>query len=83
MFPALRKGAGSARFYAKKPLPRWGRGLIWQHKKRPGWALRLSVRLRYAMAASLFASFAFLFAALFLWSRPFEQAESMAETVSG
>ena len=37
----------------------------------------------YAIAASFFASFAFLFAALFLCRMPLLAAESIAETVSG
>lgn len=36
-----------------------------------------------ASEASFFASFAFLFAALFLWRIPLVTAESIAETVSG
>ena len=41
------------------------------------------LRRSYAMEASFLASFAFLFAALFLCRMPLLAAESIAETVSG
>ena len=70
-------------FFGKhKKIPRpYGRG----EKKtfRRGRSFQFAVTCSYEREASFFASFAFLFAALFLCRTPLLAAESIAETVSG
>lgn len=60
------------------------RGRAGHEKKRPICGRFFMLKFGYAeIEASFFASFAFLFAALFLCRIPLLAAESIAETVSG